>query len=157
MKKVLYIIIVLFAIFAVSCNSNQVPVSPVSGEVIYNGKPVENALISFVPQSSNGRGASAQTESNGSFVILTQGATKNGAMTGKYKVLVSKLVEIDGNGNEVKRKFIEKIDHANPNSQQEQMYPQKNLLPEKYAKEETTELIVNVEKKNNHFKLELKD
>jgi hypothetical protein len=141
--------------FVVGCNSGGISVSSVTGEVTYNGKPVENALISFVPQSPNGRGASGQSESNGTFVLLTQSATKNGAIPGEYKILVSKFVEIDSSGNEVKRQFTRGYD---PNNTQEQkMYPLKNLLPEKYSKEETTDLIVTVEKKKNHFKLELKD
>jgi hypothetical protein len=141
--------------FVVGCNADKVPVSPVTGEVIYNGKPVENALISFVPQSQNNRGASGQSEHDGSFVLLTQGATKNGAMTGEYKIVVSKVVEIDDSGNEVKRKITSTFD---PNAAPEEpMHPQKNLLPEKYSKEETTDLTATVEKKKNHFKLTLKD
>jgi hypothetical protein len=142
-------------LFVAGCNSGGISVSTVTGEVIYNGKPVENALISFVPQSPNGRGASGQSESNGTFILLTQGATKNGVIPGSYKILVSKITEIDESGNEVKRQVTGGFD---PNNMQEQkMYPQKNLLPEKYAKEETTDLTATVEKKKNHFKLELKD
>jgi hypothetical protein len=156
MKKIYYtFILLLSALFVVGCNSGGISVSSVTGEVTYNGQPVENALISFVPQSPNGRGASGQSESNGTFVLLTQGATKSGAMSGEYKILVSKLVEIDESGKEVIRQVAKGYDPNN--AQEEKRYPQKNLLPEKYAKEETTNLIVTVEKKKNHFKLELKD
>ncbi|MDR0705663.1 MAG: hypothetical protein LBF88_11825 [Planctomycetaceae bacterium] len=155
MKKFYYSIILLSIIFVTGCNSGGLSVLSVTGEVTYNGKPVENALISFVPQSSNSRGASGQSESNGTFTLLTQGATKSGAMLGEYKILVSKVVEIDESGNEVKRVFSKGYDPTN--TQEEKMFPQKKLLPEKYAKEETTDLMVTVEKKKNHFKLELKD
>ncbi|MDR1384639.1 MAG: hypothetical protein LBJ67_12475 [Planctomycetaceae bacterium] len=154
-RKIVYTIILFFVLFIGGCNSRGISVTTVTGEVTYNGTPVENALISFVPQTPNGRGASGQSESNGAFVLLTQGATQSGAMLGEYKVLVSKVVEIDSSGKEVKRELVENYDPVNP--PQQKMYPQKNLLPEKYSKEDSTEFTVTVEKGKNHFKLALKD
>ena len=101
MNKIYYTLLLLSALFAAGCNSGGVAVYPVTGEVTYNGKPVENALISFVSNSPDGRGASSQTGSDGTFVITTQGATKNGAVPGEYTVLVSKWVAVDSSGKEI--------------------------------------------------------
>jgi hypothetical protein len=148
------LIVLIFLGFLAGCSPAGVPVFSVSGIVTYQGNPVENALVSFIPESPEARGASAMTESNGQFVVVTQGAKENGAMTGKYKITITKLIEIDNSGNEVIRKPVE----YNPNNQQvEIQYKQKNLLPEKYAKRETTDLTVTVEKKKNYFKLVLAD
>jgi hypothetical protein len=157
-KTIMFIVVVttiFFGCFA-GCAPRGISVVSVTGTVTYNGQPVENALISFVPQSPETRGASAITDRRGEFSLLTQGATGSGAMPGEYKVLVSKLVEVDESGKEVVRKPAEKFDPNNP-SPQEIMYPQKNLLPEKYNREETTDLTANITKGKNRVLLNLED
>jgi hypothetical protein len=145
----------VFLGFLAGCSPAGVRVFPVTGTITYQGKPVENALVSFVPESPESRGASAMTESNGQFIVVAQGAKENGAMAGEYKIIVTKLIEIDDSGNEVIRK---PVGEYNPNNEQVEIrYEQKNLLPEKYAKRETTDLKVTVEKKKNHFNLVLTD
>jgi hypothetical protein len=155
MKKIIAFTL-LFVIpvgMSTGCGQSGISVFSVSGDVFYGGSPVGNALVSFVPYTPDGRGASATTDENGTFTLMTQGATKNGAMTGTYFVLVSKWIEIDERRNEVKRQVTEYV----PNAPPEKRYQQKNLLPSKYEKAETTDLTVTVERKNNHFTLELKD
>ena len=49
MKKIYDVIILLPALLFVGCNSGGVTVYSVTGEVVYDGKPVENALISLLP------------------------------------------------------------------------------------------------------------
>ncbi|MDR1484644.1 MAG: carboxypeptidase-like regulatory domain-containing protein [Planctomycetaceae bacterium] len=148
-------VIFVFLGFLVGCSSAEIPVYNVSGTVTYQGKPVAGALVSFVPEVPEIRGAAAMTDSNGQFVVVTQGAKENGAMYGKYKITVTKLIEVDNVGNEVIRKPVAEY---NPNNKQvEIQYKQKNLLPEKYSKQDTTDLTVTVEKRKNNFKLELTD
>jgi hypothetical protein len=150
----LVILCVVFS-FVTGCGSGVVTVYPVTGEVIYEGKPVKNAMISFVPKSSDGRGASAQTTSDGTFIAATQGATKNGAMTGEYVVLISKWVSVDSAGNELPPPPPKEY-----NPQDEELPPpepiRKNLLPSKYEQKESSDLNIVVERKKNHFKFELK-
>jgi hypothetical protein len=157
-KKIYSVLLILLsALFIIGgCSTEEMPVVPVTGEVFLNGTPVENALVSFVPKSSGGRGASAMTEQNGSFILATQGATKNGAMPGEYIVLVSKWVATDNSGREIPPAPPKKY---NPNETKtlEKQPVMKNLLPVKYEKKEITDLVVTVEKKKNHFKLDLKE
>ncbi|MDR2641968.1 MAG: hypothetical protein LBC74_04165 [Planctomycetaceae bacterium] len=152
-RPISLIILIFLGIFT-GCSPAGVPVYSVTGTVTYQGKPVENALVSLIPESTEIRGASAMTNGNGQFVVVTQGAKENGAMLGEYKILVTKLIEVDDSGKEVIR---EQVKYNPNNNHNEIQYQQKNLLPKKYTKRETTNLTVTVGKQKNHFKLALTD
>jgi hypothetical protein len=138
------------------CSAKGISVVSVTGTVTYQGKPVADALVALVPQSSDSRGASAMTESDGTFTLLTQGATTSGAMTGEYKILVSKFIEVDNSGKEVVREAPKPFDPNDSPTPQIQ-YAQKNLLPEKYNNKDTTTLTTNITKGKNHLTLKLDD
>jgi hypothetical protein len=59
---------------------------PVSGNVTYNGEPLEKGSISFVPDDPQGVGATGAID-RGSYTMQT-GATADGARAGKYKVTI---------------------------------------------------------------------
>jgi hypothetical protein len=159
MKNVLLIIhCTLFLVFA-GCSQSGIEVFTVSGEVLYNGQPVDNAIVQFVAGTPDGRGAFASTENGGKFVIATQGAAKAGAVEGEYTVLVTKIVAVDKSGKELQQVAAEEYTPYNqpkitgPSGPP----PTKNFLPKKYVSKETTDLKVKVERKKNYFKLELTD
>ena len=158
MKYLSLIFPVVLLIFT-GCGQSGLPVYKVTGEVRYQGQPVDNAMVQFVSASPGGLGAFASTENGGRFVIATQGATKAGAMEGEYKVLVTKTVAVDGSGNELQQ--VEQQEYSPYNLPKDVGRsgppPTKNFLPEKYASKETTDLTVKVERKANHFLLELTD
>jgi hypothetical protein len=57
----------------------------VSGQVIYKGKPVPNADVTFTPEVAGGSPATGRTDANGRYSLATP--TKgSGAVPGKYKV-----------------------------------------------------------------------
>jgi hypothetical protein len=65
---------------------------PVSGVITLDGKPYGDAVITFQPMltSTNpnpGRGSSAETDSDGRFVLKTDEA-KDGAVVGMHKVRI---------------------------------------------------------------------
>lgn len=66
------------------------PTSPVSGTVTLDGKPVEGATVTFVPNDSKLRPAAGVTDSSGKYT-LTSFRSGDGAMPGEYKVTVSKF------------------------------------------------------------------
>ena len=77
-------------VLLVGCNSASVSGTvPVGGKVTYKGAPVEGAIITFVPEGK-GRTATATTDAGGVFSLTTVDAS--GAMPGKYKVTVDKVV-----------------------------------------------------------------
>src|SRR5262249_44673712 len=61
----------------------------IEGIVTLAGKPVEGAMVSFVPKGGKGLPATGLTESAGAF-HLTTFSSEDGALPGDYKILVTK-------------------------------------------------------------------
>jgi hypothetical protein len=97
--------------------------------VVQEGKPLENALVSFRPIGNADKyasGCSATTGANGKALMITYG--QNGFPTGKYKVLISKMQ--DEGGTEVEDAFGSKsIQDAKVYSYVEVKYSDENLTP----------------------------
>src|SRR5690606_36154338 len=94
----------LFALFAIAvagCGSD-IPdypeTTPVTGKVTQGGKPVDGALVQFVPPRQQGGGkdvfaATAKTGTDGSYSLSTYfspAVTAEGAVPGQYTVTVTK-------------------------------------------------------------------
>ena len=74
---------------------------PVYGQVTGNGSPVVGAAVTFIPDENKGAVAHAVTDEAGLFDLHTpiSGATleqMQGAIPGKYKVIVSRILMPDG-------------------------------------------------------------
>jgi hypothetical protein len=150
MKKILTIFPFLLALsLLLGCGGRAgLPgLVPVAGTVTLNGEPVEGALISFAPTSSdsNARSASAITDKNGKFVGSTLDYN-DGMQPGEYQVFITKTTgtggegtdERGGGGGESARQII-------------------NHLPLKYADKGTSGLTVSIPPKgdkNIELKLE---
>jgi hypothetical protein len=112
------------------------PRVPVSGTVNYQGKPVPNVQVSFVPvDNQKSRPGQGTTDASGKFVIATFEAG-DGVMPGEYKITVSAL-DASG-GNEKKEKAA------------------KSPIPIKYAKAETSGLVEKISAAKD-VPLDLKD
>jgi uncharacterized protein (TIGR03067 family) len=72
---------------------NEKELGPVEGWVTLNGKPLANATVVFVPVDKKGQKATGTTNKNGEYKLTTHG--KKGALSGKYKVIITK--DIQGN------------------------------------------------------------
>ena len=83
------ILLVLFAGLSIIGCSKQttVPVYPVHGQVLLNGKPLADAIVSFHAQSGNDHAAypSAHTDADGHFSLTTH-AAGDGAPEGDYSI-----------------------------------------------------------------------
>ena len=91
MKKTL-----LFLVSALSagCGGSGVAgLLTVEGEVTYDGKPVANAAILFIPEK--GQSAYGVTDSRGHYMLTTR-APGDGALPGGYRVTVSAVVQEGG-------------------------------------------------------------
>lgn len=116
----------------VGCNSASVSGTvPVGGKVTYKGAPVEGAIITFIPEG-NGRIATATTVAGGVFSLTTVDAS--GAMPGKYKVTVDKVVYQAGGSSS--------MEAASTGSAAEGK--SKRELPSKYAQAASTPLVMEV-------------
>ena len=119
-------------VMLVGCNSASVSGTvPVSGKVTYKGALVEGAIITFVPEG-NGRTATATTAAGGVFSLTTVDAS--GAMPGKYKVTVDKVIYGTGGSSSMEAA-------SSGNAAEGQA---KRALPKKYAEAAATPLEMEV-------------
>jgi hypothetical protein len=83
------VLLVTFACaFAAGCSSNtHTPVYPVQGQILLNGKPLSEAIVTFHPQGNAPAEPlpSAHTDAEGRFK-LTSFATGDGAPEGNYAI-----------------------------------------------------------------------
>jgi hypothetical protein len=91
--------IALFVAFASAALAGgcQGQLSKVEGIVMLDGKPLEGATVTFVPEGGRGRSASGLTGSDGVFHLTTFN-TGDGALPGTYKVTVTLHEALAGAG-----------------------------------------------------------
>jgi len=155
MKRI-YLSMALMAAVTVFCpacskSGRLEGVQPVTGVVTYQGSPVTGATVTFSPQGGGVRAAAATTDAQGNFQLTTL-QSNDGAMPGEYRVVVTKIETTSTEmTDEEMQKHIEK--HGAPPTVES-----KNLLPEKYAKRDTTDLTATVKQgEKNHFEFALSD
>lgn len=135
---------------------------PVSGTILYQGKPVEDARVTFLSTGEGkGRSASGKTDSEGKFKLTTF-STGDGAIPGEYTVTVLKLdpaakgadVNIDPETGEYGADYSAMMDAAA--SGDDKSISESSVLPEKYgnAAESGIQRAV-MEGQRNEFTIEL--
>ncbi|MDR1958042.1 MAG: DUF4198 domain-containing protein [Planctomycetaceae bacterium] len=155
MNRYNILLIGLIVLFPAGCTQNGLSgLAPASGVVLYDGKPVEGALVLFVPDGGANvpeqRPASAETDVNGKFVMMTL-QPKDGVFPGKYKVVITKNIPEKVYTFEETQEFFRR---GRPTP----VPKSHNHLPEKYADAQTTPLEITLEIKGNKtLKYELQD
>ena len=106
LKKAAVLILGCATIVMAGCGAVSAPglpdLVPVFGTVLIDGKPLPDAVVTFVPAMNSskgmGQGASAVTDESGAFELVTAigKRPKPGAIPGKYRVLISRLIGPDG-------------------------------------------------------------
>lgn len=154
--RFLFVFMLPLIVAITGCGADGIAVNSVTGMVTYKGQPVSDALVSFVPTQEN-RGASGMTGADGTFILLTQGATQNGAMLGEYEVWIEKIVPVDASGKALPPAEPQPYRPDAPASS-EQRPIMKSLLPKKYdGSEGKSPIIQSVTKGKNHFVIDLTD
>jgi len=142
-SHVLFAWVAVAGIVVVGCSSESgIPgTAPVSGTVKQKGAPLADATVTFAPAGqSSGRAASGKTDASGKFTLTTLKAG-DGAMPGEYSVTVTKTEMIG------KTYTPEEANEYYSKHQKSPPPPQiKNVLPEKYAKGDTSGLKATVKK-----------
>ncbi|MBA3483719.1 MAG: hypothetical protein H0T51_18070, partial [Pirellulales bacterium] len=122
---------------------------PIKGEVTYNGKPLADGTVVYLPaEGSGGRQATGPIQSDGTFSLTTQSAA-DGAMKGSYQIAV----------------YAYKPHPGEPKTREEREAMQKqggiqrgHIIPEKYTDPATSGLSDTVNDDHTGFKkLELSD
>jgi hypothetical protein len=124
---------------------------PVSGEIKYNGQPVETGRIDFKPTDGNGRAASGEIR-NGRYSLMTA-TPGDGALPGDYKVSIT-AVEVDTTELKAIAKggqfhHDQAFAKANENA--------KRLVPSKYQLAETSGLTATVKNEPTTKNFDLTD
>ncbi len=118
-----------------------------NGVITYNGKPLDGALIVFVPDASGGTSAAAVSNSKGEFTAMAF-SPEQGAVPGKYTVTVSKMLE----------PAVEQPDESGHDAPVAKVVKPKSLIPIKYSQSKTSTLKVEVPAEGTEsLKLEMKD
>ena len=110
----------------------------VTGKVTYKGNGVPNATISFVPLMPDKQSSVGKTDSSGNYTLEMSPSAK-GVLPGEYRVRIEAVDGVAGMG-----------------AKGEVIKP-KSLIPEKYAKVDTSGIMVNVKPSEKKFDFELKD
>lgn len=110
-------------------SSDKYQVVAVSGTVTLDGKAVEGATVTFMPESAEGVAAAGTTDASGQYTLQTSGVEKRGAVPGTYKVTVIKQVhtEVNPSGG------VPRSDGSVPVMSPAVTTESKNVLPQKYA------------------------
>ncbi len=114
---------VILVLFAIGCGSDEVPIYPVSGRVLFeDGDPVRLGTVEL--ESLNyGTTASGKIQEDGSFVLGTYTAN-DGAAAGEHRAIIVQIVVNDGTFQHTK-------DHG-------------RKVPQRYGDYATSRLFVNV-------------
>lgn len=138
MRFLQFLILGLFFFGCSGCGSGKPPVAPVSGKVVYQGKPLRFGYVFFHPEAgTQGRGA---IQPDGTFTLTTY-LDNDGAQIAKHKVRVTSF-EVQDPAGDPKR-------FAGGTG--------KSLIPEKYTSLVTTDLSKEVAAGPNTFEIVLED
>lgn len=139
----------LFSVFWTGCekpNPYGIETHYVEGLVTLDGKPLVDAVVSFVPKTSGmGEDAAGRSNAKGIYKVSSlRGLPEKGAMEGDYAITVSKS---------------EKVDLAVPKMTLDGepiTFEMKNILPSDYKDPAKTPLSAKVVKGKNRIDLNLK-
>jgi|GEM_PF-344354 len=132
---------------------------PVTGKVTYKGEPVKSAAINFIPVDPEGRPAGGRVK-DGEYVLTTVD-TDDGAIPGKYKVIVddreldpdAMRTAADAEAKKKKTTYAVIPQHL----QAQALKKMKSSLPGKYQDASTSDVEVEVKEETNTIAIELKD
>lgn len=82
----------------VGCKSDAGPLTPVSGNITFDGKPLAGARVLFIPVGDTlGHGGSGVTRDDGGYeIIAIRNNNRKGLLPGAYKVTLSRVLRGDG-------------------------------------------------------------
>src|SRR5262249_22113460 len=91
-RRCLPVVLLCLSLALPGCSKSPPPVTEAEGVVLLNGKPLPNALVTFVPQLSNfgaEMNSTAVTDDEGRFKLEMTYRSQPGAVVGKHKVMVT--------------------------------------------------------------------
>jgi hypothetical protein len=142
------LLILLFCFFG--CGNNGRKVESVTGQVMFNGIPLRDAQICFLPKKPDGFAAVGETDADGKFTLITPGSAKPGVIQGEYYVVITKNIAVDDYGKPLTPETTPKdvLEGA-------RIPKLMSLIPEKYGQPNKSPLDATVVSGKNTFLFEL--
>jgi hypothetical protein len=120
------------------CGGPRGKTAIVRGKVTYNGKPVPNGTINFIPVNGDAPSAKGEIQPDGSYLLETY-RPGDGAVVGKHSVVIVAMADMGTRLPEQRTPLPPPI------------------VPIKYTSLSTSDLKAEVENKENTINFDLKD
>jgi hypothetical protein len=134
--KLVYALSITTLLIITGCGESKIPVS---GSVLFNAQPLPNVNVVMI--RTDGKVASAITDSSGNFASVTTDAPGDGALAGEYKIGITPVSTVPDAQASADAYAI----------------PAKSPIPQSYMSADSSGLKVVVESGMSPVKLELKD
>lgn len=149
-KFLVSVLLLSASAFFLGCGDKPIKTEFIGGIVTYNGEPLPDASITFLPvdKSSGAQGAVGTTDAKGEFKIQTLlGAADAGTTPGDYIVVISKT-ELVKTGRTTTEADGTKTEETIP----------KPVIPQRYSDSSSSGLTATVKaNEKNHFEFKLTD
>lgn len=146
MKKFALYLAALAMLAVLPACSKAIKTEGVSGVVTYNGEPLADATVKFIPIDSTGSQSYGKTNEKGEYKLQTLlGAADAGTTPGEYKVTVDCVKSVPtGNMIQENGKEIEEMDVE-------------SVIPKSYSNPDTSGLTATVAPGDNAINFDLTD
>ncbi len=146
MKNFALCLVALSMLAVLPACSKAIKTEGVTGVITYNGEPLADATVKFIPTDATGSQSYGKTNEKGEYKLQTLlGAADAGTTPGEYKVTVD-CIETVETGN-----MIEENGEEKPETVAE------SLIPAKYNNAETSGLTATVAPGDNTINFDLSD
>jgi hypothetical protein len=147
-----FLLVAVFALGTTGCPKSGLNTEYVEGTVMMDGKPLDNANISFSPVTEGqGTPAVGVTDANGKYVLTAMQGGRDGRGTtpGQYNVSVFKEIATKHYTDEEMAELVRR--EIPPD------WGYKVVVPEKYTNPKKSGLTFEVKKGKNKFDFEVKE
>ncbi len=146
MKNFALCLVALSMLAVLPACSKAIKTEGVTGVITYNGEPLADATVKFIPTDSTGSQSYGKTNEKGEYKLQTLlGAADAGTTPGEYKVTVD-CIETYETGNMIEENGGEVAETK-----------ARSVIPEKYNNAETSGLTATVNPGDNAIDFDLTD
>ncbi len=146
MKNFALCLVALSMLAVLPACSKAIKTEGVTGVITYNGEPLANATVKFIPTDATGSQSYGKTNEKGEYKLQTLlGAADAGTTPGEYKVTVDCITTVE-TGNMIEE-----------NGEEKEETVAESLIPAKYNNAETSGLTATVAPGDNTINFDLSD
>lgn len=146
MKKFALCFVALAMLAVLPACSKAIKTEGVTGVITYNGEPLADATVKFIPTDATGSQSYGKTNEKGEYKLQTLlGAADAGTTPGEYKVTVDCITTVE-TGRTIQE-----------NGEEKEETVAESLIPAKYNNAETSGLTATVAPGDNTINFDLSD